>query len=212
MLSLRKTLSILYTECERCAAFVSGLSTNLFMQNATNATTRPQKFFGRFKKPLVEMPNFVEPQLESFRWLIEKGLKEVFEEFSSIKDYSEKKFTLDFTGFELAQAKREVVVYQRQLAKEIGFKEFKPISVKEDFVIRDVVKVKPDFEAWIKNNPSLLQAAAKTNAAAFSLKSSYANFFPEISADAGANRRGSRWPARKRPSSRGRKRNARKPG
>lgn len=67
--------------------------------------SRGQKFFSRFKKPLVKSPNFVEPQLDSFKWLIESGLKEVFEEFSSIKDFSEKKFTLDFTGFELAEPK-----------------------------------------------------------------------------------------------------------
>ncbi len=73
----------------------------------------PQKFFGRWKKPLEPLPNFVEPQLNSFTWLIEKGLKEVFDEFSSIKDYSEKKFTLDFTGFELAQPK-----YDEYFAKD----------------------------------------------------------------------------------------------
>ena len=44
-------------------------------------TARPQKFFSRFKKPLVSTPNFVEPQLDSFKWLVEKGLKEIFEEF-----------------------------------------------------------------------------------------------------------------------------------
>jgi DNA-directed RNA polymerase subunit beta len=78
------------------------------MQNATlTKDSLPQKFFGRFKKPLIHTPNFVEPQLDSFKWLIEKGLKEVFEEFSSIKDYSEKKFTLDFTGFELAEGKHD---------------------------------------------------------------------------------------------------------
>ncbi len=70
-------------------------------------TAEPQKFFSRFKRPLISTPNFVEPQLDSFKELIEKGLKEVFEEFSSIKDYSEKKFTLDFVGFELAQAKHD---------------------------------------------------------------------------------------------------------
>jgi DNA-directed RNA polymerase subunit beta len=53
----------------------------------SNISVRPQKFFSRFKKPIVSTPNFVEPQLESFKWLIEKGLKEVFEEFSSIKDF-----------------------------------------------------------------------------------------------------------------------------
>ncbi len=75
------------------------------MQNSTSA--RPQKFFDRFQKPRVATPNFVAPQLDSFKWLVEKGLKEVFEEFSSIKDYSEKKFTLDFTGFELSEAKHD---------------------------------------------------------------------------------------------------------
>jgi DNA-directed RNA polymerase subunit beta len=42
------------------------------------------------KKPLTEMPNLVEAQIESFKWLIEKGLEEVFSEFSSIQDYSER--------------------------------------------------------------------------------------------------------------------------
>ena len=86
---------------------------------------RPQKFFGRFKKPLVPTPNFVEPQLDSFKWLIEKGLKEVFEEFSSIKDYSEKKFTLDFTGFELSDAK-----YDEYYAKDNKLSYEAPLKVK----------------------------------------------------------------------------------
>ncbi len=96
------------------------------MQNLKNATTaRPQKFFGRFKKPLVSTPNFVEPQIDSFKWLIEKGMKEVFEEFSSIKDFSEKKFTLDFTGFELAQAK-----YDEYYAKDNKLSYEAPLKVK----------------------------------------------------------------------------------
>ncbi len=69
------------------------------------AGPREKKYFSRFKKPLAELPNLVESQLMSFNWLIEKGLKEVFDEFSSIKDYTEKKFQLDFTGFELSAPK-----------------------------------------------------------------------------------------------------------
>ncbi|MBX4206543.1 hypothetical protein KW784_02035, partial [Candidatus Parcubacteria bacterium] len=74
---------------------------------------RPKKYFSRFRKPLAEMPNLVVSQVESFKWLIEKGLKEVFDEFSSIKDFSEKKFTLDFVSFELAEPKMD-----EQAAKE----------------------------------------------------------------------------------------------
>ena len=64
-----------------------------------------QKHFGAYKKPLTNLPNLVEPQVESFKWLVEKGLGEVFKEFSSIKDYSGKKFELDFTGFKLGEPK-----------------------------------------------------------------------------------------------------------
>ena len=74
---------------------------------------RPKKYFSRFKEPLAPLPNLVEGQLESYKWLLDKGLKEVFGEFSSIKDYSEKKFELEFTGYELTKPK-----YDEHYAKE----------------------------------------------------------------------------------------------
>lgn len=51
------------------------------------------------------MPNLVESQSESFMWLIDEGLKELFQEFSPITDYSEKKFELNIVSFELGQPK-----------------------------------------------------------------------------------------------------------
>ncbi len=66
---------------------------------------REKKTFSRYKKPLVEFPNLIENQLVSFNWLIEKGLAEVFKEFSPINDYSEKKFQLDFVSFVLGESK-----------------------------------------------------------------------------------------------------------
>jgi DNA-directed RNA polymerase subunit beta len=68
---------------------------------------RPKKYFAAYKKPLVEMPNFVEPQLTSYAWLLKDGLKEVFKEFKSVSDYSGKKFDLEFTGFELEAPKHD---------------------------------------------------------------------------------------------------------
>ncbi len=85
----------------------------------------PKKVFGRFKKPLVEVPYLVESQIDSYRWLIEEGLKEAFSEFSSIKDYSEKKFQLDFTGFELSQPK-----YDEFFAKENKLSYEAPLKVR----------------------------------------------------------------------------------
>ena len=53
----------------------------------------------------MEIPNLVGNQISSFKWLIKEGLKEIFDEFSPIKDYSGKKFELEFTSFEIAEPK-----------------------------------------------------------------------------------------------------------
>ncbi|MDP3661617.1 MAG: DNA-directed RNA polymerase subunit beta [bacterium] len=66
---------------------------------------RPKKYFGNFREPLAKYPNFVEPQLDSFRWFLEKGVKSVFKEFSPIRDYSGKKFELDFLRITISEPK-----------------------------------------------------------------------------------------------------------
>jgi len=95
--------------------------------------------------------------------------------------------------FQLSQAKRAVELAQRQLTKEMGRREFIPMSVKADFKVVDTAADKPDLEALAKNNPSLLQIIAQKNAAEFGLKSAYANFSPTLSGSAGANKNGSHW-------------------
>ncbi|MDD2689644.1 MAG: TolC family protein [Candidatus Omnitrophica bacterium] len=97
-------------------------------------------------------------------------------------------------NLDLAQAKRDVVLAQRQLTKEMGRKEFKPVSAKGDFSVRDSAKEKPDFEILAKYNPSLLQLVAKKNAASFDIKSAYADFAPQLSGSAAANRTNAHWP------------------
>ncbi|MDB5194008.1 MAG: DNA-directed polymerase subunit beta, DNA-directed polymerase subunit beta [Parcubacteria group bacterium] len=84
---------------------------------------REKKFFGRFREPLTEMPDLVVAQVDSFKWLIEQGLREVFQEFSSIKDFSERKFQLDFVGFELAEPKfDEYTAKEKKLSYEAPLK------------------------------------------------------------------------------------------
>ena len=62
-------------------------------------TALPKKHFGKYGKPMVEVPSLVREQLGSYEWLIEQGIKEVFNEFSPISDYSGKKFDLDISKF-----------------------------------------------------------------------------------------------------------------
>jgi len=79
-----------------------------------------QKFFSRYKKPLASMPDLVEVQKKSYEWLVKDGLKELFKEFSPIRDYSEKKFELEFTGFQLDEPKfDEYYVKENNLSYDV---------------------------------------------------------------------------------------------
>ena len=100
---------------------------------------------------------------------------------------------LSEADFELAQAKRDIELAQRQLTKEMGRKEFVPMVVKGDFTVVDTAKQRPNLELIADSNPSLRQITAQKNAAAFNIKSAYANFFPTLTGSAGANKNDSHW-------------------
>lgn len=66
-----------------------------------------KKYFSAHKKSVVDMPNLVKTQLDSFNWLITDGLKELFEEFSPINDYAGKEFILEFLNFSVGKPKHD---------------------------------------------------------------------------------------------------------
>ena len=88
-----------------------------------------KKYFSRFKEPLTVMPNLVESQTTSFKWLVENGIEEVLKEFSPISDYAGKKFELSFTSFELSKpkydehyAKNNKLSYEGQIKVKVKLK------------------------------------------------------------------------------------------
>jgi len=125
------------------------------------ASTSPKfkkKYFGKFKKPLAELPNLVEAQIKSFDWLLKDGLKEAFAEFSSIKDYSEKKFELDFTGFEITppkfdetHAKANKLSYEAPLKVMVRVKNKTFGSVKEQEIFMADFPLMTDHGTFIIN-------------------------------------------------------------
>jgi len=99
--------------------------------------------------------------------------------------------------FEVTQAQRTITVAQRQLSKELGRAEVKPIQVTGTFEDITVKRERPNFEALAAINPSLESVVARKEAAKFSLKSAKAEFFPQVYANASAGRTDSDWPLRK---------------
>jgi len=65
----------------------------------------PQKRFEISPAPMIDVPDLIEPQRESYTWFVETALKEIFTEFSPIADYSDKKFELRFKKYELGEPK-----------------------------------------------------------------------------------------------------------
>ncbi len=66
----------------------------------TSKKGREKKYFNKFKKSLVELPNLVESQLISYQKFVDEGIESVLKEFTPIEDYSGKKFKMEFLNFE----------------------------------------------------------------------------------------------------------------
>jgi len=95
---------------------------------------------------------------------------------------------------EIAQNKRALEVSRRSLLKEIGAGSFRGITVSGDLDAVSGGTEKPDFEKLAEGHPSLRRLASLSNSAAFSVKAAQGDFFPQLSATAGTNKSGSRWP------------------
>src|SRR3712207_4175502 len=51
-------------------------------------------------KEVLEMPNFIAVQRDSYKWFLEEGMKEAFDDISPITDFNGK-LSLEFVGFRL---------------------------------------------------------------------------------------------------------------
>jgi DNA-directed RNA polymerase subunit beta len=82
-----------------------------------------KKYFSKYKKPFIPLPNLVEIQLNSFDWFLKEGLKELFKEFSPINDYAGKEFILEFLDYSIDEPKYdEYYAKSNNLSYEAPFK------------------------------------------------------------------------------------------
>ena len=80
-------------------------------------------FSGR--KEVLDMPNLIEVQKNSYKWFLEEGLKEAFKDISPISDYSGQ-LSLEFVDYKLC---REDVKYNIEECKERDATYAAPIKV-----------------------------------------------------------------------------------
>jgi DNA-directed RNA polymerase subunit beta len=101
--------------------------------------TREKKYFSKYKDALVDVPNLVENQIQSFDEFINGGLQGAIMEFSPISDYSDKKFELSFLGFELEypehdeyHARENRQTFQARLKAKVALHNKTLNSIKEE--------------------------------------------------------------------------------
>ena len=78
------------------------------------------------QKDVLDMPNLIEVQKDSYQWFLTDGLKEVFEDISPITDYSGQ-LSLEFVDFQLC---REDTKYSIEECKERDATYAAPLKVK----------------------------------------------------------------------------------
>ncbi|MBS5214908.1 MAG: DNA-directed RNA polymerase subunit beta [Clostridiales bacterium] len=78
------------------------------------------------QKEVLEMPNLIEVQRDSYQWFLDEGLKEVFDDISPIVDYSGK-LSLEFVDFTLCE---DDVKYSIEECKERDATYAAPLKVK----------------------------------------------------------------------------------
>ena len=78
------------------------------------------------QKEVLEMPNLIEVQKDSYKWFLEEGLKEVFDDISPIADYSGS-LSLEFVDFELCE---DDVKYSIEKCRERDATYAAPLKVK----------------------------------------------------------------------------------
>ena len=78
------------------------------------------------QKDVLEMPNFIEVQKNSYQWFLTDGLKEAFKDISPITDYTGQ-LSLEFVDFQLC---RDDVKYSIEECKERDATYAAPLKVK----------------------------------------------------------------------------------
>ncbi len=61
------------------------------------------------RKEVLEMPNLIEVQKDSYKWFVEEGLKEVFDDISPISDYNGH-LSLEFVDFKLCEEDKKYTI------------------------------------------------------------------------------------------------------
>src|SRR6476620_5235930 len=85
---------------------------------------------------VLPIPNLIELQLDSFAWFIDKGLRELFDEISPIKDFTGKVMELQFLDYEFGDPK-----YSEEECRTKDLTFSRPLYVNVELLIKETGEI-----------------------------------------------------------------------
>jgi len=86
---------------------------------------------------ILQVPNLIEVQLNSFRWFQEKGLRQLFDEISPIKDFTGNRLELSFVGYEFREPR-----HNEQECRQKDLTYSAPLYVRTRLLVKESGEIK----------------------------------------------------------------------
>ncbi len=133
----------------------------LLMPEKEKTLLLSRKSFAKLPE-VLPVPNLVQVQLDSFRWFQEEGLKELFEEISPIKDFTESRFELHFISYEFKPPQ-----FTEEECREWDMTYSAPLYVKVRLIVKETGEMKEqeiffgDFPLMTKRGTFIISGAER---------------------------------------------------
>ena len=104
------------------------------------------------QKDVLDMPNFIEVQKNSYNWFLTDGLREAFRDISPITDYSGQ-YSLEFVDFQFC---KNDLKYSIEECKERDATYAAPLRVKVRLRVKDAPDM-PEYEIFMGDLPLMTE-------------------------------------------------------
>ena len=106
---------------------------------------RIEKSYARIAH-VLDMPNLVQVQLDSFRWFQREGLRELFDEISPVQDFTGTRMELRFGDYEFGEPKySELECRERDVTFAAPLRVWVSLTVKETGEVKEQLLFMGDF-------------------------------------------------------------------
>jgi DNA-directed RNA polymerase subunit beta len=120
-----------------------------------------RRSFGKIPA-VLEMPQLVQIQLDSFHWFLDEGMRELLAEISPITDFTGKSMELSFLDFEFGEARyTEAECRERDMTFSVPLRVKTRLLIKETGEIKDSEIFMGDFPMMTRDGTFIINGAER---------------------------------------------------